>query len=96
MWLYINLDLWTLTFKADSEKLREELGIWHGRDSKPGSTIPLTMEDYTKIEKTGEGSYGITYRGRHKTTGQVVAMKKIRLEREEEQVASIAIGKFLY
>ena len=31
------------------------------------------------------------YKGRHKTTGQVVAMKKIRLESEEEGVPSTAI-----
>uniref|UniRef100_A0A4X2KCY0 Protein kinase domain-containing protein n=1 Tax=Vombatus ursinus TaxID=29139 RepID=A0A4X2KCY0_VOMUR len=43
------------------------------------------MEDYTKIEKIGEQ---FVYKGRHKTTGQVVAMKKIRLESEEEGVPS--------
>uniref|UniRef100_A0A2K6U5T9 Protein kinase domain-containing protein n=1 Tax=Saimiri boliviensis boliviensis TaxID=39432 RepID=A0A2K6U5T9_SAIBB len=46
------------------------------------------MEDYTKIEKTGESTYGVVYKGRHITTGQVVAMKKIRLE---EEVPSTAI-----
>ena len=48
------------------------------------------MEDYTKIEKIGEGTYGVVYKGRHRTTGQVVAMKKIRLE-SEEGVPSTAI-----
>lgn len=42
------------------------------------------MEDYTKIEKIGEGTYGVVYKGRHKTTGHVVLLKKIRLESEEE------------
>ncbi|XP_012872503.1 PREDICTED: cyclin-dependent kinase 1 [Dipodomys ordii] len=49
------------------------------------------MEDYIKIEKIGEGTYGVVYKGRHKTTGQIVAMKKIRLESEEEGVPSTAI-----
>ncbi|KAM4600100.1 cyclin-dependent kinase 1 [Fundulus heteroclitus] len=49
------------------------------------------MEDYVKIEKIGEGTYGVVYKGRHKATGQVVAMKKIRLESEEEGVPSTAI-----
>ncbi|XP_009464241.1 PREDICTED: cyclin-dependent kinase 1 isoform X2 [Nipponia nippon] len=49
------------------------------------------MDDYTKIEKIGEGTYGVVYKGRHKTTGQVVAMKKIRLESEDEGVPSTAI-----
>ncbi|XP_071391057.1 cyclin-dependent kinase 1 isoform X2 [Centroberyx affinis] len=39
------------------------------------------MEDYLKIEKIGEGTYGVVYKGRHKATGQIVAMKKIRLDR---------------
>uniref|UniRef100_A0A8C7XTI1 Cell division control protein 2 homolog n=1 Tax=Oryzias sinensis TaxID=183150 RepID=A0A8C7XTI1_9TELE len=49
------------------------------------------MEDYVKIEKIGEGTYGVVYKGRHKSTGQVVAMKKIRLESEEEGVPSTAV-----
>lgn len=47
------------------------------------------MEDYIKIEKIG--TYGVVYKGRHRTTGQIVAMKKIRLESEEEGVPSTAI-----
>ncbi|KTF86419.1 hypothetical protein cypCar_00003574 [Cyprinus carpio] len=49
------------------------------------------MDDYLKIEKIGEGTYGVVYKGRNKTTGQVVAMKKIRLESEEEGVPSTAV-----
>lgn len=33
----------------------------------------------------------MVYKGRHRTTGQIVAMKKIRLESEEEGVPSTAI-----
>ncbi|XP_061693349.1 cyclin-dependent kinase 1 isoform X2 [Syngnathoides biaculeatus] len=49
------------------------------------------MDDYLRIEKIGEGTYGVVYRGRHKATGQIVAMKKIRLESEEEGVPSTAV-----
>ena len=49
------------------------------------------MEDYQRIEKLGEGTYGVVYKARHKTTGKLVAMKKIRLENEEEGVPSTAI-----
>lgn len=37
------------------------------------------------------GTYGVVYKGRHKSTGQIVAMKKIRLESEEEGVPSTAV-----
>lgn len=33
----------------------------------------------------------MVYKGKHKSTGQVVAMKKIRLESEEEGVPSTAV-----
>lgn len=49
------------------------------------------MEDFQKIEKIGEGTYGVVYKGRNKTTGQIVAMKKIRLESEDEGIPSTAI-----
>lgn len=49
------------------------------------------MNDYLKIEKIGEGTYGVVYKGRHKETGKFVALKKIRLESEEEGVPSTAI-----
>lgn len=46
---------------------------------------------YTKIEKIGEGTYGVVYKARNKITGQLVALKKIRLENQEEGVPSTAI-----
>eukprot|EP00057_Strongylocentrotus_purpuratus_P029906 XP_780180.1 PREDICTED: cyclin-dependent kinase 1 [Strongylocentrotus purpuratus] len=49
------------------------------------------MEDFMKIEKLGEGTYGVVYKGKHKRTGKIVALKKIRLESEEEGVPSTAI-----
>ncbi|XP_002737515.1 cyclin-dependent kinase 1-like [Saccoglossus kowalevskii] len=51
----------------------------------------MSMEDYVKIEKIGEGTYGVVYKGRNKKTGKLVALKKIRLESEEEGVPSTAI-----
>jgi cyclin-dependent kinase 1 len=49
------------------------------------------MDDFLKIEKIGEGTYGVVYKGKNKKTGQLVAMKKIRLEAEDEGVPSTAI-----
>jgi len=49
------------------------------------------IEDYIKIEKIGEGTYGVVYKGRHKASDNLVALKKIRLENEEEGVPSTAI-----
>lgn len=49
------------------------------------------MEEFLKIEKIGEGTYGVVYKGKNKRTGQFVAMKKIRLESEDEGIPSTAI-----
>ncbi|XP_044261504.1 cyclin-dependent kinase 1 [Tribolium madens] len=49
------------------------------------------MDDFLKIEKIGEGTYGVVYKGKNKKTGQLVAMKKIRLQPEDEGVPSTAI-----
>lgn len=38
----------------------------------------LTINDFLKIEKIGEGTYGVVYKGKNKKTGKFVAMKKIR------------------
>jgi len=38
------------------------------------------MENFQKVEKIGEGTYGVVYKARDKATGKVVALKKIRLE----------------
>ncbi len=38
------------------------------------------MENFQKIEKIGEGTYGVVYKARDRLTGQLVALKKIRLE----------------
>lgn len=49
------------------------------------------MEKYQKIEvnnaiiqKLGEGTYGIVYKAQNKETSLIVALKRIRLDNEEE------------
>lgn len=49
------------------------------------------LNRYDRQEKLGEGTYGIVYKCRDKETGQIVALKKIRLEKEDDGVPSTAI-----
>ncbi|KAJ1338985.1 cyclin-dependent kinase 2 [Batrachochytrium salamandrivorans] len=49
------------------------------------------MDNYEKMEKIGEGTYGVVYKAKDKITGDTVALKKIRLETEDEGVPSTAI-----
>jgi len=51
----------------------------------------MSVDDYVKVEKIGEGTYGVVYKARCKKSGNFVAMKKIRLESEDEGVPSTAV-----
>ena len=49
------------------------------------------IHNYKKIEKIGEGTYGVVYKAIYKPTNTTVALKKIRLEGEDEGVPSTSI-----
>jgi len=50
-----------------------------------------SLERYQKLEKIGEGTYGVVYKARDKVSNDIIALKKIRLEQEDEGVPSTAI-----
>ncbi len=54
----------------------------------------LIMERYQKVEKSGlmgEGTYGVVYKAFDRHTDSFVAMKRIRLELEEEGIPSTTL-----
>ena len=48
------------------------------------------MDRYEKLEKIGEGTYGVVYKARNRLSGELVALKKIGLEAEDEGIPSTA------
>lgn len=52
-------------------------------------------ESFQKLEKIGEGTYGVVYKAREKKTERIVALKKIRLENENEGIPATTIREIL-
>lgn len=55
------------------------------------TTDSKAMERYQKMEKIGEGTYGVVYKAKDRKSGRIIALKRIRLEAEDEGIPSTAI-----
>ena len=49
------------------------------------------IDKYEKLEQVGEGTYGVVHKARDIDTGEIYALKAIRLESEDEGIPSTAI-----
>jgi len=49
------------------------------------------MDRFKRLEKVGEGTYGVVYKAIDINTGDTLALKKIRLDAEDEGIPSTAI-----
>ena len=52
-----------------------------------------SVSDFEKLNRIGEGTYGIVYRAKDLKSGEIVALKKIRMEREKEGTTSSTKSK---
>jgi len=59
-----------------------------GRDRNWGSR---SVDIFEKTEQVGEGTYGQVYKAKNKETGEVVALKRVRMDNEKEGFPITAI-----
>ncbi|ORZ30886.1 cyclin dependent kinase-like protein 2 [Catenaria anguillulae PL171] len=52
---------------------------------------PNDIGAYQRLHKLGEGTYGVVFKAREKATGKIVALKKIKLENEENGMPSTSL-----
>jgi serine/threonine protein kinase len=50
------------------------------------------MQKYEKLNKLGEGTYGTVFKAKNRETGEIVALKKVRLDDEDD----VCIVRFLF
>ncbi|XP_047169515.1 cyclin-dependent kinase G-2 isoform X1 [Vigna umbellata] len=57
--------------------------------SPPQRTVNMlqgcrSVDEFERLNKIDEGTYGVVYRARDKKTGEIVALKKVKMEKEKE------------
>jgi cyclin-dependent kinase 5 len=53
-------------------------------------TCPV-FQRYEKLDKIGEGTYGIVFKAKNRETHEIVALKRVRLDEDDEGVPSSAL-----
>ncbi|MEW5300956.1 MAG: hypothetical protein WDW36_003843 [Sanguina aurantia] len=56
-------------------------------------TLPVvdSVTNYEKLHRIGEGTYGVVYKARDRSTGEIVALKKVRFDRCRDGVPVTSI-----
>lgn len=60
--------------------LADSSAPWSSSDASNPTDKP---RNYVQLEKLGEGTYATVYKGRSRTTSEIVALKEIHLDAEE-------------
>ena len=45
---------------------------------------PRNVSEFEKMNRVGEGTYGVVYRARDTKSGEIVALKRVRMDREKD------------
>ena len=53
-------------------------------EEEAGGPGENTLGNYEKLGRIGEGTYGVVYKARERSTGSIVALKKVRMDQERD------------
>ncbi|KAK8512797.1 hypothetical protein V6N12_030213 [Hibiscus sabdariffa] len=83
--------------RNDSSVNESDTGSKNEKDSSGTSEAPApplrsvnmlhgcrSVDEFERLNKINEGTYGVVYRARDKKTGEIVALKKVKMEKERE------------
>ncbi|GKV43466.1 hypothetical protein SLEP1_g50756 [Rubroshorea leprosula] len=92
---YVEID--NLYNKAESSASQSDIDTGDESDSQgtpepaspPQRNINMlqgcrSVDEFEKLNKIDEGTYGVVFRARDKKTGEIVALKKVKMEKERE------------
>ncbi|XVE74819.1 hypothetical protein DITRI_Ditri12bG0048800 [Diplodiscus trichospermus] len=77
---------------SESDTDSENENDSHGTPEPPAASLRSvnmlqgcrSVDEFERLNKINEGTYGVVYRAREKKTGEIVALKKVKMEKERE------------
>ncbi|KAJ6948959.1 hypothetical protein NC651_003078 [Populus alba x Populus x berolinensis] len=56
-----------------------------------------SVDEFKRLNKINKGTYGVVYRAREKKTREIVALKRVKMEKEREvvDVKEVVVGSSL-
>ncbi|XP_020261534.1 cyclin-dependent kinase G-2 isoform X1 [Asparagus officinalis] len=74
---------------SDTDSEDEDRAKTPEPENPPQRTINMlqgcrSVDEFERLNKIDEGTYGVVYRAKDKKTGEVVALKKVKMEKERE------------